>query len=346
MRTMKKIDTAVIFGGTGFIGTHVCQHLLRYDLADKIVLVDLAPPRNAPYTRLLEEGLAAGKVQFVRWDLREPIPPALLPARDDLIFNFAAVHREPGHQPHEYFETNLKGAENVCAFASHVQCDHIVFTSSISPYGPSEEKKDEDTLPVPETPYGGSKLVAEKMHLGWQAQSPQRKLLVLRPGVVFGPGEGGNVTRLLRSLIKGYFVYLGNKTTRKAGLYVKELAHIIQFGLEHQERTGDRVTLLNAGMNPTPTMESFVRAIRNVAEVKRTPPSVPRKLILGISYPINAVASTFGIKQPINPVRVRKMFRSTDVAPHRLVELGYTWKYSMEDAFQDWKSENPADFAH
>jgi nucleoside-diphosphate-sugar epimerase len=342
---MKKLDTAVIFGGAGFIGTHLCQHLLQQDLADFVLLVDVVPPRNASYTRRLQEGLKSGRVNFVEWDVRQPIPPGLLPEQADLIFNLAAVHREPGHTPHEYFETNLRGAENVCAFADSAQCGNIVFTSSISPYGPSEDKKDEQSLPVPETPYGGSKLVAEKIHLAWQSASPQRRLLILRPGVVFGPGEGGNVTRLLRSLIKGYFVYLGNKNTRKAGLYVKELALIMQFGLEHQERTGECVTLLNAGMNPTPSMEDFVSAIRSVAAVRRAPVNVPRGLILGVSYPIDALARTLRIKQPISPVRVRKMFRSTDVAPRRLAELGYAWMYSMESAFLDWKAENPDDFA-
>ena len=33
------------------------------------------------------------------------------------VFNFAAVHRTPGHEDHEYFETNINGAENVVAFA-------------------------------------------------------------------------------------------------------------------------------------------------------------------------------------------------------------------------------------
>lgn len=342
---MKTPETTVIFGGTGFIGTHIAQHWLRSGLAGEIVLVDRHPPRQAPYTRALQEGLSTGAVKFVSWDIRQPVPGGLLPSRVGLICNLAAVHREPGHQPHEYYETNLRGAENVCAWAQAVQCSRMIFTSSISPYGPSEERKDENTLPVPETPYGGSKLVAEKMHLAWQAASSDRKLLILRPGVVFGPGEGGNVTRLLRSLIKGYFVYLGNKDTRKAALYVKELACIAEFGLRHQDQSGEQVTLLNAGMNPPPTIEDFVSTIRRIAGLKRKPLSVPRKVLLGVSYPIDGVARTFGIKQPISPVRVRKLFRSTYVVPTRLVELGYQWHYSLESAFSDWKTENPQDFA-
>ncbi len=229
---MKKAQHVVIFGGAGFIGTHLAQHLLLEDIAEKISLVDLNPPRGDAYAAQLRQGLESGRVEFVEWDVRKPIPVELLRECPDLIFNLAAVHREPGHVPAEYFETNIRGAENVCAYTGKVGCERLVFTSSISPYGPTEEKRDEGSLPVPETPYGGSKLVAEKIHMGWQAISTQRKLLILRPGVVFGPGEGGNVTRLIRSIVKGYFVYVGNQETIKAGGYVKELCRVMQFGLE------------------------------------------------------------------------------------------------------------------
>ena len=50
------------------------------------------------------------------------------PTEDDVIFNFAAVHRTPGHEDHEYFETNIRGAENVVAFAA---VDRTVHTEYI-----------------------------------------------------------------------------------------------------------------------------------------------------------------------------------------------------------------------
>ena len=333
----------MIFGGTGFIGTHMAQHWLRENLADRVVLVDLNPPRRQPYSALLQQALQSGRADFVHWDVRQPIPGNLLPEAD-ITFNLAAVHREPGHEPHEYYETNLYGAENVCAWSAGTGCSRIVFTSSISPYGPSEDVKDESSLPVPETPYGGSKLAAEKIHIGWQGAGPGRKLLILRPGVVFGPGEGGNVTRLIRSLVKGYFVYMGNRQTRKAGGYVKELCRVTQFGLEHQDRTGECVTLLNFSMDPLPALEQFVETICGTAGLRRKPLTVPRSLLLAASYPIDWMTRSFGIRQPISPVRVRKLFRSTSVDPKALRDLGYRWQFTLKEAFEDWKREMPSDF--
>jgi nucleoside-diphosphate-sugar epimerase len=339
------MKTVVLFGGTGFIGTHLTQHFLKHNLAETIFVVDLLGPRESPYTQLLQSGLSSGRVVFVAHDVRKPVPPDLLPDHADLIFNLSAVHREPGHFPREYFETNLLGAENVCSWANRVGCETLVFTSSISPYGPSEEEKTESSLPVPETAYGSSKLVAEKIHMAWQCGKASRKLLILRPGVVFGPGEGGNVTRLVRSLVKGYFVYMGNRQTIKAAGYVKELCLVAMFGLKVLGSSDDSVLLLNFTADPPPSIEQMVNAILKTAGKRRSLLSLPRTLVLGLSFPLTAVERIFGVKMPINPARVRKLVRSNNVLPERLISLGYEFSYTLESAFCDWKSEVPQDFS-
>jgi nucleoside-diphosphate-sugar epimerase len=292
----------------------------------------------------MQAGLESGSVKFASWDVRHAVPESLLGCRPTLIFNLAAIHREPGHEPREYYETNLKGAENVCAFASRAGCDRLVFTSSISPYGPSEESTDENSLPVPETAYGGSKLAAEKIHLGWAKGAPGRQLLILRPGVVFGPGEGGNVTRLVRSLIKGYFVYLGNRHTRKSGGYVKELCRVMEFALDRLAISGTESLVMNFSLDPAPALQEYVQAICRAAGIKRSPLNIPRSLVMGISHLAKFGAMFTGKQIGIDPTRVRKLFRSTNIDPSCLREFGYVWKFNLDAAFQDWKLDMPSEF--
>ena len=338
--------TCVIFGGSGCIGIHATQHFLEQDAFERIYLVDLRAPSNANYARRLQQGIRSGRVIYVCQDVRQPLWDKNLPASCDTILNLAAVHREPGHAPREYYETNLLGAENVCAYASAAGASQIIFTSSIAPYGAGEEVKDEDTLPVPETPYGCSKLIAEKIHMAWQQANSLRRLIVLRPGVVFGPGEQANVTRLVQSLVKGYFLYTGNRTTRKAGVYVKELCCVMQFAMEYQQANHPPVLLWNVSADPPPTVEEFVLATCRVTGKKRTPLSIPRSVLMGLSYPIAALARVLSVQQPIHPVRMRKLFRSTNIEPKRLREAGYTWQYTLQQAFSDWKQDAPEDFFH
>ncbi len=335
--------SVVIFGGTGFIGTHLCQHLLSHGLAGLITLVDVRPPRTASYAREMARGIADGRVRYLAHDVRRPIPAALL-EKADLIVDLAAVHREPGHAPEEYFETNIAGAENISMFASAVGCRRIVFASSISTYGPTVQPKTELSLTAPTSPYGSSKLAAEKVYQGWQRSVQGSRLLILRPGVVFGPGENGNVTRLIRSVVRGYFFYTGNRDVRKAGGYVKELCAVIMFGLQYQEQSREQVTVFNFSMDPPHSLEEFVDAINTVAGTPGTVFSVPRWALLAASHPIAVTSRLLGVQQPINPVRIRKLFSSTNIEPARLRQLGYRYQFTLVTALRDWKSDVPSDF--
>ena len=344
-----KARTCVIFGGTGCIGTHVAKHLLEFTRIEQIYLADIRPPRNEPYVQPVLRAMEAtqgvpARVLYAECDVRHPLNTAALPVQADLIVNLAAVHREPGHQPHEYYETNLPGAEHVCAYANDAGCRQIIFTSSISPYGSSDEARNEDSLPVPETAYGGSKLAAETIHAGWQQAQPDRRLIVLRPGVVFGPGEHANVARLARSLGRGYFVYMGNRETRKAGVYVKELCHVMQYAMEYQERSGEQMLLWNVSMDPPPKLEEFVDGICSATGFARPRLSVPRSLLVAASYPVAGIARLIGRQTSINPVRMKKLSQPTHIEPLRLREAGYRFRYTMEQAMADWKQDAPEDF--
>lgn len=211
----------IITGGTGFIGTHLTNLLNKVHPDAKVWNLDIVKPGTPNpvvknYKPAVKEGEKLGST-WVECDVRKPIGNLpFTPTPEDVIFNFAAVHRTPGHEDIEYFETNIRGAENVCAFAEKYGIRQMVFTSSIAPYGAAEELKTEETLPTPNTAYGISKLVAEKIHLTWQRGShtditdslspaerkertergSRRRLLIVRPGVVFGKGENGNFSRL------------------------------------------------------------------------------------------------------------------------------------------------------
>lgn len=108
-----------------------------------MIFNDIVKPGTPnPVVKDYEPALKKGqKLQstFIGYDIRKPIENLpFTPTEDDVIFNFAAVHRNPGHEDHEYFETNIRGAENVVAFAEKWNIKKIVFISSIAPYGAAE----------------------------------------------------------------------------------------------------------------------------------------------------------------------------------------------------------------
>ena len=354
----------IIFGGTGFIGTHLANLIKEQDKEALVWNLDIVDSEKLDHMKDLKEieeyttikqwksPVRDGekrKSTFVYCDVRKPIENLpFTPTPDDIIFNFAAVHRTPGHPDHAYFETNIRGAENVCAFAEKWGIKNIVFISSIAPYGAAEELKEETTLPTPNTPYGISKLVAEKIHLAWKASSSDHRLTIVRPGVVFGKGENGNFTRLYWAIRGHKFAYPGRKDTIKACIYVKELVRFIwwraklneELEIRNEETTfgGRRESqcIFNCCFEPAYTIEHIVGAMKKVTGLTQFVPDIPNWVIMPAATVIGAMGAPMGIC----PARVKKLQISTNICGKKLAGCGYKFKWSFEEALEDWFNDN------
>lgn len=321
----------IIFGGSGFIGTHLI-HILKNEVVtdkDKIYVLDIVMPG--------EEGVVPGivekndGVEYIRLDVRNPIDFDFDPTKDDIIFNLAAVHRTPGHEDYEYFETNIKGAENVVEFAERYGIKKILFTSSIAPYGAAEELKEETTLPTPNTPYGISKLVAEKIHEKWQAVDSERELTIVRPGVVYGKGEHGNFTRLYWGIRKRYFFYTGRRDTIKACIYVKELVRFIKYRMIDNSYPG--VDVFNCTFEPAYRIDEICETIMKATDIKRHIMLIPSCLLMTAARILGPIG---GKKIGIHPARVKKLMISTNICGKKLAACGYKFYYTFEESIKDW----------
>ena len=331
----------IITGGTGFIGTHLTKLIHQLHPEAKIYNLDIVKPGtplplpgHAKYHKALKDGESLPST-YVECDVRKLIEDLpFTPTSDDIIFNFAAVHRTPGYPDHEYFETNILGAENVTAFAEKYGIKRIVFTSSIAPYGAAEDEKFETTLPTPNTAYGISKLVAEKIHMIWQAKdAANRQLTICRPGVVFGKGENGNFTRLYWAIRGHKMAYPGRKDTIKACIYVKELVRFMMYRVEEHPHG---VELYNCCSEPAYTIQHICEAMKQVTGLKTWIPDIPNWLIM----PTAAVIGALGAPMGICPARVRKLQISTNICGTKLKNSGYKFKWTFEQALNDWFEDN------
>ena len=302
----------IIFGASGFIGSHLIKMLgtdsINFDLIQK------------------------GKTSKL-YDIRESIDR--VENNISVVFNLAAIHKTPGHKYHEYFETNINGAENVCAFARLNKVKTIVFTSSIAPYAATEVEKTETVLPMPNTPYGISKLVAEEIHKRWQAEkSDERKLIIVRPGVVFGQNEGGNFTRLYRAMKSGRFFYPGRKDTKKAAIYVKDLVRLM---VEMAEKEEPGVHIYNTVYAPCYTIEEICKTMAKVTDAKEPKLTVPAGVLKMAASTIHLFGKVIGKSfDGIHPDRVKKLMVSTNINGQKLLNHGYKMVYSLEEAISDW----------
>jgi len=267
----------LIFGGSGFIGTHLTKCL------------KISYPESKIYSLDIVKGTDKNQI-YVSCDVRKSIEFPFLINGDDVIINLAAIHRTPGHPDVAYFETNILGAENITRFAEKFGIKKIIFTSSIAPYGSSEAIKNESTIPTPNTPYGISKLVAEKIHEIWQAKSFGRELTILRPGIVFGKGENGNFTRLYWGIRGHSFFYPGRKDTIKACIYVKDLVNFMRYKIENEHQG---VELFNCTYEPAFTIEQICNSLMDQTGMHRHLIKIPGRLLLCIAYFVGLIGGKY-----------------------------------------------------
>lgn len=326
---MKEVSNIyVIFGGTGFVGIHLTKILLEKNQKAKIYLCDLNP---------LNDDLG-DNVIFVLQDVRVPINNPILDSINPFwIFNFAAIHREPGHEAIEYFETNILGAKNVCEYAEKVGCKNLFFTSSIAVYGPCLTPTDESKLPQPITPYGGSKYPAELIHQNWLVKNSERRLIITRPGVIYGPGDPGNIMRMIKGIDKGYFFFPGRKDIHKSYAYIYGFLDSIFFTMNKP----DSLIIYNYVESPTETIGEIAEISKKFLGRKTPIMSLPQWFL----SPVAKLMQLFlGSKNPIHPVRVKKASLPTNITPQYLIDNNFEFKYSFGNSLIHWKEIKPDDF--
>lgn len=277
-------------------------------------------------------------MEYVTADVRQPLDPQI-GASAQVLYNLAAVHRTPGHPAHEYYATNVLGAGHVTVLADVCRIPLIVFTSSISVYGPTEEVRTEASPPSPTTDYGRSKLMAELIHQMWRKAGPDRRLVTVRPGVVFGPGERGNYSTLASALRRGFFLYPGRRDTVKSGGHVDELIRTIEFAIERPERE----ILFNFAFPCESSTRDIVAAFSQVMNRPFRPATAPLPALL-LAARLFEAANAMGARTPIHRERVMKLVRSTRIAPQWLIDHGYRFELDLERALRAWARETESRF--
>lgn len=280
----------IIVGGSGFIGTRLC-HLLKSSNRNIFHIVDKSPSIDFPKKVVLTD------IRNLE-DLRLHMPNGVA------IINLAAEHRDDVRPSSLYDEVNVSGAKNICTAAREKNIKIIVFTSSVAVYGFARLGTDESGDIAPFNDYGRTKWEAEQIYKEWQAEdTQQRTLVIIRPTVVFGERNRGNVFNLLKQIASGKFVMVGNGSNRKSMAYVENISAFLEFSLNFKPG----VHIYNFIDKPDFTMNALVahvnRLLGRSSEIKfRLPFSLG--LLIGSSFDL--VAKITGKKFPISAIRVKK----------------------------------------
>ena len=249
-----------VTGASGFIGRHLLAALVKR--GDEVTALVRRPPQAAPpgiLVRPLDD------------------PDALRGA--EAVFHLAGrahiLHDDAADPLAEHRRVNTELTLRV-ARASAEAGAHFLFVSSIAVHGliTSPEPLSEETPAAPVTPYGRSKLEAEQGLRRLQAEAGLR-VTVLRPPLVYGPGNPGNMERLMRLIRRGLPLPLASIRNRRSFLYTGNLVDALLRCAGHPAAPGSTYVLADSRDLSTPELiRELARAMGLPARLLPFPPGV------------------------------------------------------------------------
>ncbi|MDU4662967.1 MAG: NAD-dependent epimerase/dehydratase family protein, partial [Enterobacter hormaechei] len=139
----------------------------------------------------------------------------------ETVVLLAAEHRDDVSPTSLYYDVNVQGTRNVLSAMEKNNVKNIIFTSSVAVYGLNKVNPDESHPHDPFNHYGKSKWQAEEVLREWFNKAPEeRSLTIVRPTVIFGERNRGNVYNLLKQIAGGKFAMVGAGTNYKSMAYV------------------------------------------------------------------------------------------------------------------------------
>ena len=302
----------VILGGAGFIGTRLTG--LLKDAGQTVRIGDTR--RSEIFPEISAE-----------CDVCHALSVEELVRGAEVIVNLAAEHRDDVSPLARYRQVNVGGAIEVCKVARKSGVQKIIFTSSVAVYGFQQRATDEDGPFEPFNEYGKTKLEAEGVYRAWAAEDPNRVLVIIRPTVVFGEGNRGNVYNLLRQIASGRFFMVGSGTNIKSMAYVGNVAAFIA----HCLALGPGMHISNYVDGPDMSTRDLVGHINHCLGRPAPLRRIPKNIAMAGGHLLDLVARNSGRSFPISAIRVRKFCETTQFKADRVVQWGFRPPFTLAE---------------
>ncbi len=237
----------LITGADGFVG----QHLTNY-LAEQGFTV-FAASRNPPRARY--DGIRHIRVPDLasRFDWRP-----LLSHCDAIVHLAGVAHRRASEL--SYNLVNVQGTASLAQAARDIGTKQFVFVSSIAAQcgSFSDQAQSEDCPPRPTNPYGQSKLAAENA-----VRAIGVPYTILRPVVIYGPGERGNFALLNKVARLPMPLPLGSLNAPRSVLSINNFNSAVDFVLKSPHTIGETVIVSDPDVVSVAGMIAAYRVAHN-----------------------------------------------------------------------------------
>ena len=318
-----------VIGGSGFVGSRLIDLLI--DKHEVINIDKKNSYKHSDITRIADiRSLDLLSSNFSNFHL---------------VILLAAEHKDNISPKSLYYDVNVKGTNNVLKCMDDFGVKNIIFTSSVAVYGLDNDDPDENHIINPFNHYGISKWNAEETIERWyQKNKLDKSVLVLRPTVIFGERNRGNVFNLLKQIASGKFIMIGNGSNKKSMAYV---GNVVAFIFDRVEKIEKGSNIFNYVDKPDFSMSELVNKVDVSLKKKTIPIKLPKFFGMLIGYFIDLLSFILRTEFGISSVRVKKFCATTQFNSDKL-HSHFTPPYSLDDGlsktinyeFIDKKSED------
>lgn len=299
-----------IIGGSGFVGSFLINEL-------RDCKVHNLDKNSSPFFDNIT----------INGDIRN-LDQIKIPRTSKSVVLLAAEHRDDISPTSLYYDVNVQGTKNVLEAMDNAGVKNIIFTSSVAIYGLNKSNPDENHPEDPFNHYGKSKWQAEKVIREWFDKDPEDKsVTIIRPTVIFGERNRGNVFNLLKQISSGKFLMIGKGQNKKSMAYVGNVVGFIKDRIEKEE-TGYNV--FNYVDKPDFNMNELVSIIDKKMKLNIPKLRIPYWVGMIGGYCFDFLSLVSGKKLLVSSVRVKKFCATTQFNASK-VHKSFDAPYSLKE---------------
>jgi nucleoside-diphosphate-sugar epimerase len=300
-----------VIGGSGFVGSRLIEKLGKENCWN------IDKNQSKVYSDLTT-------IQDVRnKDLAKDIPE-----NTETVILLAAEHRDDVFPVSLYYDVNVGGAKNVLEAMDCLGIKKLVFTSSVAIYGLNKDNPHENHPADPFNHYGKSKWQAEEILRDWFRHDPRnRSLAIIRPTVIFGERNRGNVYNLLQQISSGRFLMIGQGKNKKSMAYIGNVVAFLEYCIKNMQ--GYQV--YNYIDKPDMDMNQLVEHVSKVLDKKIPSIHIPYYIGMLGGYGFDILAKLTHKKLPVSSVRIKKFCATTQFDGAKALSSGFSPPYTLSE---------------